>query len=208
MLAELLKAILIGILASAPVGPVSMFVMQKTFCHGRMAGFAAGVGSALIDTLYAVASLLAFMVVSDFFSRHEQWIFIGGGLLVVAVGFVMLRRKPLQNKILVAETSKSKAVQYALQAAGCCLANPGALAYMFALVTLLRLDVGNSESPVWLIVLCVFIGALAWWFSLAYAADKLRERFNIDTINRVTKIAGYAVIGFGIVLIVRGLFLF
>ena len=208
MLAELLKAILIGILASAPVGPVSVLVMQKSFCHGRYAGLAAGAGSALVDTFFAVASLLAFMVVSDFFSRHEQWIFIGGGLLVVVLGFFMLRRKPLEDKIMVAETSKSKAVQYALQGAGCCLANPGALAYMFALVTLLRLDVGNAESSFWLIALCVFLGALAWWFSLAYAADKLRERFNIKTINRVNRYAGYAVIGFGIVLIVRGFLLF
>lgn len=208
MLAELLKAILIGILASAPVGPVSVLVMQKSFCHGRYAGLAAGAGSAIVDTFFAVASLLAFMVVSDFFSRHEQWIFIGGGLLVVVLGFFMLRRKPLENKIMVAETSKSKAVQYALQGAGCCLANPGALAYMFALVTLLRLDVGNAESSFWLIALCVFLGALVWWFSLAYAADKLRERFNIETINRLNKYAGYAVIGFGIVLIVRGILLF
>ncbi|MBO4671614.1 MAG: LysE family transporter [Bacteroidales bacterium] len=207
MLAELLKAILIGILASAPVGPVSVLVMQKSFCHGRMAGLAAGAGSAIVDTFFAVASLFAFMVVSDFFSRHEQWIFIGGGILVVVLGIFMLRRKPMVTKILVAETSKSKAVQYALQGAGCCLANPGAIAYMFALVTLFRLDVGTSESPVWLISLFVLLGALIWWFSLAFAADKLRERFNIGTINRVTKFAGYAVIGFGIMLVVRGLFL-
>lgn len=207
MLTELLKAILIGILASAPVGPVSVLVMQKSFCHGRMAGLAAGAGSAIVDTFFAVASLFAFMVVSDFFSRHELWIFIGGGILVAVLGFFMLRRKPMETKIMVAETSKSKAVQYALQAAGCCLANPGAIAYMFALVTLFRLDVGNSVSPVWLIALCVFIGALAWWFSLAFAADKLRERFNIETINRVNKIAGYAVIGFGLVLVVRGIIL-
>ena len=206
MLTELIKAILIGIIASVPIGPVSLLVMQKTFCHGRKGGFAAGVGSALIDTLYAVASLFAFMYVDKFISSHAAWILIGGGLLVALVGWAMLRRKPMEVK-KTEDTSKTKAVQFALQAAGCALANPGALAYMFGLVALFRLDIGNAVSPTWLIVLFVFIGALAWWFSFAFAADKLRNAFNVNTLNRVNKIAGYAVIVFGAVLIVRGIML-
>ena len=206
MLFELIKAILIGIIASAPIGPVSLLVMQKTFCHGRMAGFAAGIGSAVVDTLYAVASLFAFMFVQGFFSRHASWILILGGLLVAGVGWLMLRRKPMEVK-QTDDTSKTKAIQYALQAAGCALANPGALAYMFGLVALFRLDIGNAVSPVWLIVVFVLIGALAWWFSFAYAADKLRNAFNVTTLNRVNKIAGYAVIAFGVALVARGFFI-
>lgn len=207
MLLELIKAILIGIIASAPVGPVSLLVMQKTFCHGRMAGFAAGVGSAVVDSLYAIASLFAFMYVDEFIHRHEAWIMLIGGLLVVAVGYFMLRRKPIES-VKVADTTSAKAIQYALQAAGCALANPGALAYMFGLVAIFKLDIGTAVSPVWLIVLCVLLGALIWWFSLAYAADKLRERFEVKTLNRVNKIAGYAVVVFGMVLLVRSFFLF
>lgn len=207
MLLELIKAILIGIIASAPVGPVSLLVMQKTFCHGRMAGFAAGVGSAVIDSLYAIASLFAFMYVDEFIRRHEAWIMLIGGLLVVAVGYFMLRRKPIES-VKVADTTSAKAIQYALQAAGCALANPGALAYMFGLVAIFKLDIGTAVSPVWLIVLCVLIGALIWWFSLAYAADKLRERFEVKTLNRVNKFAGYAIVVFGMVLLVRSFFLF
>lgn len=204
MLQELIKAVLIGIIASAPIGPVSLLVMQKTFCHGRMAGFAAGVGSAVVDTFYALASLFAFMFVDGFISRHQAVIFLIGGLLVVAVGYTMLRRKPLE-KVKVAETSKSKALQYALQAGGCALANPGALAYMFALVALFKLDVSAAVSPMWMIVLFVFIGALIWWLSYAFAADKLREQFKIKTLNRINFVAAIAVMVFGAVLLLRGL---
>ena len=206
MLAELIKAILIGIIASAPLGPVSLLVMQKTFYHGRVAGFWAGVGSAVVDTLYAVASLFAFMFVTDFISRHAAWIMIIGGLLVAGVGYFMLRRKPLEVKTKE-DPSKTKAIQYALQAAGCALANPGALAYMFGLVALFRLDIGQAVSPTWIIVLFVLAGALIWWFSFAFAADKLREKFNVKTLNRVNRLAGYAVILFGVALIGRGIFL-
>lgn len=204
MLQELIKAVLIGIIASAPIGPVSLLVMQKTFCHGRMAGFAAGFGSAVVDTFYALASLFAFMYVDGFISRNKAWILIAGGVLVVIVGYTMLRRKPLE-KLKVAETTKSKAAQYALQAGGCALANPGALAYMFALVALFKLDVSAAVSPMWMIVLFVFLGALVWWLSYAFAADKLREQFKIKTLNRINSIAGMAVIVFGAVLLGRGL---
>lgn len=206
MLVELLKAILIGIIASVPIGPVSLLVMQKTFCHGRAGGFAAGVGSALVDTFYAVASLVALMFVQDFISRHEAVIMIVGGLLVAAVGYFMLKRPPLQA-INTKDTSSSRAIQYALQAAGCALANPGAFAYMFGLVAIFQLDIREAVSPSWLIVLFVFIGALAWWFSFAFAADKLREKFNVNTLNLINLIAGYAVIAFGAAIVVRGILL-
>lgn len=206
MLAELLKALLIGIIASAPPGPVWMLVLQKTFCHGRSGGFAAGVGSAVVDTLFAVASLLAFMYVQDFMQAHIVWILIIGGLLVSGVGLVMLRRKPLKTKA-VEDTTKTKAAQFALQAAGCVIANPGALAFMFALVALFRLDIGSAVSPTWVIVLFIFLGALLWWFSFTYIADKMRNNFNVKTINRVNKFAGYAVIAFGAVLFIRGIIL-
>ena len=206
MLFELIKAILIGVIASVPLGPVSLLVMQKTFYNGRMAGFAAGAGSAIVDTFYAVASLFTFMFVQDFISRHETWIMMIGGLLVAAVGYFMLRRKPIEV-IRTEDTSKSKAVKYALQAGGCALANPGALAFMFGLVAIFRLDISEAVSPTWLIVLFVFIGALVWWFSFAFAADKLRSNFTVKTLNRVNRVAGYAVILFGVVLIGRGIFL-
>ena len=207
MLSELIKAILIGLIASAPLGPVSLLVMQKTFCHGRMSGFAAGVGSALIDTFYAVASLFAFMLVDSFIRDHRAVIFEIGGLLVAIVGLAMVYRKPLES-VKVADTTSYKAIQYALQAAGCALANPGALAYMFGLVALFKLDVSEAVSPMWMIVLFIFIGALFWWFSFAFAADKLRERFNLKTLNRMNFWAGCAVIAFGAALAVRGLFIF
>ena len=207
MFVELIKAFLVGVIASAPPGPVSLLVVQKTFCHGRGAGFAAGVGSAVVDTFYAVVSLFAFMLIGDFFTRNEAWIMLAGGLLVALVGLSMFRRKPIKT-LKVADTTKAKAVKYALQAAGCALANPGAMAYMFALVALMGLDVSETVAPVWLIILLVFAGALTWWFSLAYAANKMRNAFEIKTLNRVNKVAGAVVVGFGLVLMVRGVILF
>lgn len=204
MLLDILKAILIGIMASLPIGPVSLLVMQKTFCYGRKAGFAAGIGSAVVDTMYALASLYAFLFFQAIFDAHGSRIMIVGGVLIVAVGFSMLLRKPVSVP-KESGISGAKAVQYAFQAAGCALANPGALFYMFTLVALFRLDIGSSQCPLWSIVLAAFAGTLLWWFSFAYTADKLRANFKVKTLDCISRIAGAAVIVFGLVLVVRGI---
>ena len=187
MVFELLKALLIGLLASMPPGPVSVLVMQKTFCDGRGSGYAAGAGSALIDTLYSVVSLFAVAVVANFITANENITMIVGGTIIVLVGWSLLVRKEVKEfKINV--TTSSKAVQSTLQAAGCALANPGALAYMFALVSMCQLDIRRTEAPAWLLVLMVFAGACAWWFMYVFAVDKLRSRFRPQTLNIVTKV--------------------
>lgn len=206
MLSEVIKAILIGIIASAPLGPVSLLVMQKTFCYGRGAGMAAGIGSAIIDTLYALLCIFALMFIEDFIERNEALIMLIGGALVVTIGASMFFRTRIRE-VSPRLTSKSKAVQYAGQAALCALANPGAVAYMFALMTLFRIDPAGIHCPVWMVVLFVFAGAFLWWFGLVLAADRLRENFKLETLSRINKSAGAVVVVFGLVLVVRGIIL-
>ncbi len=56
MLLEILKAFIIGICASAPLGPVAILVLQKSICYGHKAGFTTGLGASLVDTAYAMRS--------------------------------------------------------------------------------------------------------------------------------------------------------
>lgn len=57
MLLEILKAFIIGICASAPLGPVAILVLQKSICYGHKAGFTTGLGASLVDTAYAIISI-------------------------------------------------------------------------------------------------------------------------------------------------------
>lgn len=205
MLIEVLKAILVGILASAPIGPVAILVMQKTFCHGRNTGFVAGIGSAVVDTLYALVSLFALALIENFFTRNEALIMIIGGAVVVLVAFFMSRGNSFRG--VKADASKRTMAGYAVQAAGCALANPGALAFMLALVAIVGLNVKDTVLPVWAVVLFVFIGALIWWMSFAYAVDKLRANISAKSLVKVNTIAAILVLVFGLALVVRGIIL-
>ena len=55
---EILKALLVGLIAGIPVGPILVLVAQRTLCHGRRAGAMVGLGAATGDMLFAAVGLL------------------------------------------------------------------------------------------------------------------------------------------------------
>ena len=50
----MVKGTIIGIVVSAPMGPVGILCVQRTLNRGRWIGFATGVGAALSDIIYAL----------------------------------------------------------------------------------------------------------------------------------------------------------
>ena len=53
MLGLISKGIVIGVLVSAPMGPIGMLCIQRTLNKGRWHGFVTGLGAALSDVIYA-----------------------------------------------------------------------------------------------------------------------------------------------------------
>ena len=47
------KGMLIGMIASAPMGPVGILCVQRTLNKGRIYGLATGIGAAVSDIIYA-----------------------------------------------------------------------------------------------------------------------------------------------------------
>lgn len=204
MLIEIVKAFLLGICVAAPIGPVLLLVLQKTFSRGRMWGLVTGIGSAVVDTAFAAVSLFALSLVKEYVIGHEGKILLIGGVVVVAIGLLMAFRRP--DKVRERDFKGKTAVSYALQAAGCALSNPGALLLSFTLTAFFGLGAATVKAPVWLILLFVFLGEMAWWNFLTYALVHFR-RFSEKTIRRLSHIAGCCVFLFGISLIVKGLLL-
>lgn len=205
MLYDLLKAFLIGICASAPIGPVVIYVLQITLTRNLRAGFATGIGSAIIDTLYAAVALFAVSLVQNIIITHQGWIMLFGGLLIIYVGTGMLFKDPMRN--VGKPITASSYFGYAIQSAGCALANPGALAFMFALVALFS-DSGASRAPVWAMVLMVFLGALSFWFCFSWGVNMLRKKIDNGLIYKLSKVTGCVVMVLGVVLVSRGVILF
>ena len=66
LLEVIVKGVIIGIVASAPMGPVGVLCIQRTLNKGRAYGLVTGVGAAFSDILYALLTGYGLNLLFDF----------------------------------------------------------------------------------------------------------------------------------------------
>lgn len=187
-----------------PVGPVLFMVIQKTLGEGRMSGMSVGLGSAIADTTWAALGLFALGLVSEFISDNESKILFFGGLLVVFIGIVMFFRTPKSNE---GEKKQNNHTGNVFQAILCAVSNPGAFAVMMAMLAVMGLGAGVMKSPVWLVLVFVFLGEMLYWTLLTFILSRtLKIKFR--TVRIMSRVAGVCVSVFGVVLLVRSLVMY
>ncbi|MGN1045742.1 MAG: LysE family translocator [Candidatus Cryptobacteroides sp.] len=206
MLTDILKGFIIGICASAPLGPIGILVVQKTLSSGRKAGFATGMGACIVDTLFAVVALFALSIAQQMIDSHKEGILIVGGIIVAILGWTMARSNPLKR--LRNKSSRLVSFKDFGQALIMGLSNPGAIIVIFGLFAFF--GIGSSpDYNAWnmvAIILSVFAGATTWWFSVTAVLNHFRKRFNLRTILWINRITGIIVIIIGIALFCEGIY--
>ncbi len=196
MLTDILKGFLIGICASAPIGPIAILVVQKTLSKGHKAGFVTGMGAAVI-ALFALAFAQNFMEV------HKELILIAGGTVAAILGWTMTTADPFRK--LKADSSSSISVKDFMQAIAMGFSNPGAILVIFTLFAFF--GIGNSGNwSVAPIILSVSAGATVYWFGVTALLNHFRKNFKMRTILWINRITGAIVIIIGIALLGEGLF--
>ena len=68
----MLKGFLVGMCASAPIGPIAILVVQKSLSKGHMAGFVSGLGASVVDTLYAFIAIFALAFAQKLIEAHQN----------------------------------------------------------------------------------------------------------------------------------------
>ena len=63
---------MIGVIASAPMGPVGILCVQRTLNKGRWYGLATGVGAAASDIIYAGFAGFGMSFVMDFITNDQN----------------------------------------------------------------------------------------------------------------------------------------
>ena len=93
------KGIIIGIIASAPMGPVGILCIQRTLNKGRWYGFVTGIGAACSDIVYALFTGLGMSFVMDFVNNAQNkfYLQIFGGLLLLAFGIYCFKSNPSRH---------------------------------------------------------------------------------------------------------------
>ena len=164
MLINILKAFIIGICASAPVGPISILVIQKSLSKGHKAGFITGMGACLVDTLFSVIALFFLAIAQQFLNDNRELILIAGGVTVAVLGIFMTKSDPFR-KIKADSGSSSVMMKDFMQAVAMGISNPGAILVIFGLFAFF--GIGSEEPHDWKltpIIISVSLGAAVYWF--------------------------------------------
>ncbi|MBQ6957364.1 MAG: LysE family transporter [Bacteroidales bacterium] len=209
MVLNFLKAILIGLAASIPLGPLGIMCIQKALSKGRWAGFAVGLGSSIVDVFYAAIALFSVSFISDFLDRNRIWVMLVGGVIILLIGLQIAMKNPIKDlqQSKTTPVSSSRHVKEVLRGFLMTISNPGALVLMLGLFAFFGLDLGTHyRAPAVLVVLAgIFLGTASWWFLLASGISLFRKRFRLRQMLVINRISGIIIALIGLASVVESL---
>ena len=203
MMLDILKGLLIGICASVPLGPIAILVLQKSLSEGHRAGFMAGLGACLVDTLYAVIAMFALAFAESFIEDHRILIMVGGGIIVVLLGCSMAFKDPFR-KMKEEHQTPSYSLKDFFQAVIMGISNPGAIFVIFALFAFFGIQLEPHDFRVAPILLSLSGGSALYWFLFSRVFSRFRKNFKLSTLLWLNRAAGVIVIIIGIALVAEG----
>lgn len=201
------KGILIGIVASAPMGPVGVLCIQRTLNKGRWYGFVTGIGATVSDFVYALITGLGMSFIMDLVNDNENRFVlqIMGSLMLMAFGIYCFRSDPTR-KIHVSGNQKGTLIHNGVTAFLVTFSNP--LIIFLFMATFAQFAFVIPDHPFHMCVgyFSIVCGALLWWFGLSWLIDKVRNKFDNSSIIIINKIIGSVVMIFSLIVLVGTVF--
>ena len=201
------KGILIGIIASAPMGPVGVLCIQRTLNKGRWYGFVTGVGATVSDIIYALFTGLGMSFVMNLISDPTNlfWLKIIGSVVLLAFGVYCYRSNPTR-KIHASSKNKGTLWHNGITAFLITFSNPLIIFLFIAVFAQLTFVIPHRPIEMTLSYLSIVGGALLWWFGLTWLVDKIRGQFDNNGILIINKVIGCVVILVSLIILVGTVF--
>lgn len=201
------KGILIGILASAPMGPVGILCVQRTLNKGRWYGFVTGIGASVSDIIYALITGLGMSFVMDFINNAQNKFILQilGSLMLLGFGAYCFLSDPLKNAHQ-SSNKKGSLTHNGVTAFFVTLSNPLIIFLFMATFGSFAFIIPNHPIEMMVGYICIMLGALMWWFGLTWLVDKIRNKFEANGIRLINKVIGSVVIIFSLLALVGLIF--
>lgn len=200
MVETIYKGIIIGVIVSAPMGPIGILCVQRTLNKGRIHGFITGLGAMVSDLIYAAITLIGMDFVSDLLKTNEKLLQSIGSIIIVFFGIATFFTNPL--KILKRNHTVSK-MDYSQDFITAFLLTLSNVAIVFLYISLFARFHYNPIDISWLNfsvgLLSIGVGALAWWFFITTYVSKLKRYFNRRSLMFFNRVMGSLLIILGFI---------
>lgn len=198
------RGIAIGILISAPMGPVGMLCIQRTLDKGRRAGLFTGIGASLSDLFYCIITGFGLSFIEEFLEKNSNIIQLAGSAFLFVFAIYLYRKNPTVS------LSKKRAPEH-ISAKKSIL---GGFLFTFSNPLILFLIIGlfarfnflmpeNGELLKWYQYIIGYAaisgGALVWWWLVTFIINKVRSHFNIRSMWMINKVIGVIIFLFALV---------
>ncbi len=196
------KGIVIGLVASAPMGPVGILCVQRTLNKGRWYGFVTGIGAALSDIIYALMVGLGMSFIMEPLQKPEYQfaLQITGSILLLMFGVYCNLSNPVKK---MHKSGKTKGTLWhnLLTAFLVTLSNPLIIFFFMALYAQFAFIQPGRPLEMVIGFTCVPVGALLWWYGLTWLVDKIRGKFDVYGIIIINKVIGSIVVIFSLIIL-------
>ncbi len=202
------KGILIGLMASAPMGPVGVLCIQRTLNKGRWYGFITGIGACVSDIIYALFTGFGMSFVMNFVgNEHNRFILqISGSVVLLLFGIYCYRSNPTKNMHKSNKNQKGTLAHNGITAFLVTLSNPLIIFLFIFLFAQFAFVVNDRPFEMTVGYASIILGSMLWWFGLTWLIDKVRGKFDNNGILLINRVVGCIVVIFSVIMLLGTVF--
>lgn len=197
----LIKGVIIGFLIAAPVGPIGVLCIKRSFAKGPLSGLLTGLGAATADACYGAIAAFGLTLISDFLIGQKVTLQILGIIFLLYLGVKTFIENPASEA--KGNVNGKGLISDYLTTVGLTLTNPTTIASFIAVFTGIGITTAANYTDATLLVLGVFLGSAAWWLILSNGVGILRKKANNNFLKWVNRISGAVIVGFAVVLFIN-----
>lgn len=197
----ILRGLIIGVVVSAPMGPVGIYCIQRTLDKGRLSGLYTGVGAAVSDLIYCLLTGFGLSFIEEFINRHRSPIQLLGSVVLIFFGIWLIRKKPDGGSIAAdADHGAPSREGDILKGFALTFSNPLILFLIIGLFAQFNFVIEGIKFYHYILgFIGIIAGALGWWWLVTFFVDKLRGHFTQRTMKRINMAIGIIILVFAAV---------
>lgn len=196
----LIRGFAIGVLISAPMGPIGMLVIQRTLNKGRWPALFTGIGASISDLFYCILTGAGIAFITDFIAQQQLLLQIFGSIAIALFGVYLFRKNPAKD--MQRPDMPEVNTYWKDTASGFLLTVSNPLILFFIIGLFARFNFLLPEFRYYHYIagyMSIAAGALSWWFLITFLVNKMRAHFNVRSLYLLNRVIGSLLLLFALV---------